>query len=79
MISLFLPNAHVIPDSGVNLILQSPLSNDRCLFNVAAGIEITQDQVKVKPIENNLYIFDTLNFILSFSLFAGINSNTLRL
>lgn len=31
-----------------------------------------------KLIENNLYILDTPNFRLSFSLFTGINPETLR-
>lgn len=67
-----------MPESEVNFIFQRHLQRERCPFEiVAAGIEIDQEQMMAKFIENNLYIFDTPNFQLLLSSFIRVNLDTL--
>ena len=80
MTFLLLGNTHFMPESGVNLISQGQLQKKGCLFKiVAADIEIDQEKVIAKLIENNFYILDTPNFLLLLLSFIGVNSNTLRI
>ena len=46
---------------------------------MTADIEIDQEQVIAKLIENNFYVFDTPHILLLLLSFIGVNSNILRI
>ena len=69
-----------MPGSGGNLISQGQLQREGCpLAIVSEEIEIGNEKILARLVNNNLYLLDLADSLFPSTAFAAINDDTLQL